>query len=81
MNKFLILRIAHFIYLGLLLTLILFYFEVYQPYKLHNICAESSAKTVLNESSNPNSYEYYHALYNACVSEKSITLLTLFKTN
>ncbi len=67
-------------YLGLLLTFILFYFEVYQPYKLHNICAKSSAEAVLNKDSNPNSYDYYQALYNACVSQKSITLLTLFKT-
>lgn len=81
MNKLLILRVAHTIYLGILLTFILFYFEVYQPNKFHDVCAEISAKKVLRQDFNPNAANIYDSYYKDCVSEKSITLLTLFKSN
>ncbi len=79
MDKFLILRLLHSMYLGLLLLFILFYFEAYQPYKLHNLCAEASAKTVLQSAPNPDAYGYYQNLYKGCISQKTVTLLTLFK--
>lgn len=70
MNKFLIFRIFHFVYLGLLLTFILFYFTVYQPIKLHSLCAETSAKTVLGSTSNVDAYDFYQRLHKDCIAKK-----------
>ena len=69
MNKFLILRVLNLAYLGILLTFIYFYFFEYQPLKLHEECAESSAKTVLAAKSQIDPHDYYLELYQACLSK------------
>lgn len=79
MNRQSILKLLHFVYLGFLLTFIYFYFSAYQPLKLHNTCAISSSQQVLNSKNQERAYELYKELYADCISEKSITLLTLFK--
>ncbi|MEK7617332.1 MAG: hypothetical protein AAB414_04730 [Patescibacteria group bacterium] len=69
MDKFFIIRILHFIYLGLLLIFIAFYFTAYQPFKLHGICAEKSAKTILKSEPIPDAYDLYQGLYKNCISQ------------
>lgn len=68
MNKFSILRIAHLIYLGLLLCFIVFYFVDYRPYKIETACAEKSAKQVLGANSDQDANGLYKKLYKECVT-------------
>jgi len=68
-----VIRALHILYLTLLLVFIYFFFNTYQPFKLHQVCAEESAKEVLKL--NPqDSYGYYKNLYEKCYSQKTITL-------
>jgi len=68
MNKLLILKVLHITYVGLLLIFIYFYFSYYKPFKLHTVCAEASAKTVLAAKSQYDPHDYYLNLYQSCLS-------------
>lgn len=64
-----VIRTLHFIFLGILIAFIVFYFMEYLPFKTQKVCAESSANKVLNLSPH-NAYEVYHQLYKTCLSKK-----------
>jgi len=54
-----------------------FFFNIYQPIKVHRICADSSAKEVL-KSNSKDAFDMYQSLYKDCSSEKSLSLATIF---
>ena len=72
MNWYFVFRVLHSIYLGVLLTFIFFYFTQYRPVKVHAVCAESSAKSVLKLGSEGDAYGVYKSLYEECSSQKPL---------
>lgn len=68
MKKFFFLKLLHFVYLGLLLAFIAFYFTYYIPAKAHNECVKYSAETTL-KTSDSDAYTLYHYLYKTCISK------------
>lgn len=78
MNKSIVIKALHLTFLGILLSFIYFYFSVYQPLKVHRICADFSSSEVL-KSNAEDAYGLYKSLYSKCNFQENITLLTLFK--
>ena len=67
MYKPTLLNVANLIYIGLLSLFIFFYFQVLQPIKIGDKCAEASAKATLSLSP-ADAYGYYQGLYKDCLS-------------
>ncbi len=70
MYKLTRLNVANLIYIGLLSLFILFYFQILQPIKIGEQCAESSAKATLRLTP-VNAFDYYQGQYKDCLSKNS----------
>lgn len=70
MKRFMSLKSVQIAYIGFLSLFIAYYLVSYRPYKAHRICAEESAKTVLETKTKGDSYQMYQNLYKNCVSEQ-----------
>lgn len=70
MYKLTLLNVANLIYISLLSLFILFYFQILQPIKIGEQCAETSAKATLKLSPT-NAYDYYQNLYKDCLAKNS----------
>jgi len=71
MYKPALLTVLNLIYIGLLSLFIFFYILALQPIKIKNQCAENSAKATMNLARpfRVDPYDYYHNLYNFCLSK------------
>ncbi len=54
------------------MTFIFFYFTQYRPVKVHAVCAESSAKSVLKLGTEGDANGTYKSLYEECSLEKPL---------
>lgn len=68
MSRFGVFRTLHFIFLGILISFILFYFYEYIPLKAQRICREVSAKATL-KSNSADAYEFYKNHLRSCLSK------------